>query len=83
MPTTRDVKAISEILGKFWMCRDCAIQCQGLDLQMILHATKKSRNFSRQQSPSLGRFEKKNWELAWIEGTKRLEDLQKEAKNGN
>jgi len=50
---------------------------------MILHATKKSRNFSRQQSPSLGRFEKKNWELAWIEGTKRLEDLQKEAKNGN
>jgi len=50
---------------------------------MILHATKKSRNFSRQQSPSLGRLKKKNWELVWLEGTKRLEDLQKEAKNGN
>jgi hypothetical protein len=25
----------------------------------------------------------KFWELAWLEGTKRLEDLQKEAKNGN
>jgi len=52
---------------------------------MILHATKKSRNFSRQKSSSLGRLGEKNkfWELAWLEGTKRLEDLQKEAKNGN